>query len=122
MRDLNNRTGAADDQLSHPQIDSVSFIETDNFSISLPDRNNCDPTVNSHGMNILNVCRTYNLKILNGRSIGDTLGMNTNSDDSLGSSTIDYGICRPHLYNHVNNLMVLPQTKLSDHYKFITEL
>ena len=68
--DLNSRTGNGDDQLCDPQIDMVSPIETENSSIALPNRKNCDPVVNSHGNNILNICRTYNLKILNGRSMG----------------------------------------------------
>ena len=100
----------------------VSPVETENSSIALTNRKNCDPVVNSHGNNILNICRTYNLKILNGRSMGDPLGMNTYFDPNLGGSTIDYGICSQNFYKHIKNFMVLPQTETSDHCKIVTEL
>ena len=109
MGDLNSRTGIEDEKFNDSRIDNFSYIETDNASITLPVRNNCDPIINFHGKNILNICHTYNLKILNGRSHGDPIGINTYNDMNLESSTIDYGICNQNFYDHVNNFMVFPQ-------------
>ena len=117
--DLNSRTGIEDDFFSDPQIDN-SYIETADASISPPARKNCDPVVNAHGRKILNICHTYNLIILNGRSNGDPLGINTYYDTNLGSSTIDYYICSQNIYEHVSYFMVLPQNELSDHCKIVT--
>ena len=122
MGDLNSRTGHEEDHLHEPNFESLSPIVTENHSITIPIRRNCDPIVNSHGNNILSLCRTYNFKILNGRSLGDPLGMITYHDPNLGSSTIDYGICSQNFYDHVKNFLVLPQTELSDHCKIVTEL
>ena len=122
MGDLNSRTGHEEDHLHEPNFESLSPIVTENHSITIPIRRNCDPIVNFHGNNILSLCRTYNFKILNGRSLGDPLGMITYHDPNLGSSTIDYGICSQNFYDHVKNFLVLPQTELSDHCKIVTEL
>jgi exonuclease III len=122
MGDLNSRTGVEDEKFVDKIIDSLSCIETNNTSIDLPPRKNCDPVVNSHGKNLINICRTFNLKILNGRKPGDPIGINTYNDINLGSSTIDYGICSQEFYEHVKNFMVLPQNEISDHCKIISEL
>ena len=119
--DLNSRTGTEDENYDDFQADNT-FIETNNASIALTDRKNCDSVVNSHGKNVLDICRTFNLKIMNGRSLGDPLGNFTYHDMNLGSSAIDYGICNQNFYDHVNNFMVLPQNELSDHCQIITEL
>ena len=121
MGDLNSRTGLSDERFSDPQCD-VGHIDTISNSITLPMRRNCDTTINGHGEKLLNLCRTFDLTILNGRSDGDPHGCFTYCDPNLGSSTIDYGICNLSSYNFLKNFMVLPQNELSDHCKIITEL
>ena len=37
-----------------------------------------------------------------------------------GSSTIDYSLCTPTLYESAENVFVLPRNELSDHLKIIT--
>ena len=91
-------------------------------SIPLPLRKNCDSTVNQQGRSILELCHTFNLKILNGRSRGDPLGNFTYNNVNLGASTIDYSICSQNIYENINNFMVLPQNELSDHCKIVTEI
>ena len=85
--DLNSRTGTEDENYNDTQIDII-YIEIDHASTALPDRNNCDLVVN-----ILNICCTYNLKILNGRSFGGPIGNYSCHNINLGSSAIDYSIC-----------------------------
>ena len=77
---------------------------------------------NSHGKTIIEICKTYNLKILNGRTDGDPGGNFTYYDASLGASAVDYSICNQSFYKHINNFMTLPQNELSDHCKIVTEI
>ena len=78
--------------------------------------------MNTHGEKILVLCRTFNLMILNCRTLGDPLGAFTYCDPNLGSSTIDYGICNQTFYSNIKNFLILPQNELSDHCKIVTEL
>ena len=91
LGDLNCRTGVEDEIFVYKIIDSLFCIGTDNTSIDLPPRKKC-------GKNLINICRIFNLKILNGRKSGDPIGINTYNDINLVSSTIDYGICSQVFY------------------------
>ena len=68
------------------------------------------------------MCRTLDLKILNGRCKGDWLGNFTFLNQNIGTSSIDYSICNQNFYENIKNFMVLPLNELSDHCKIITEL
>ena len=118
--DLNGSTGVVDDK--YEENYSTDFEIRPPTSIPLPLRKNCDTTINQQGRSILELCHTFNLKILNGRSSGDPLGNFTYNNANLGTSTIDYSICRQNFYDNVNNFMVLPQNELSDHCKIVTEI
>ena len=121
--DMNARTATLDENLIDPSTDHINCpIEIDNHTIPIRIRQNYDTVINAHGKNIIEMCSTYNLKILNGRSDGDPLGNLTYYDDSLGASAVDYSICSQGFYEYVNNFMVLPQNELSDHCKIVTEL
>ncbi len=54
-------------------------------------RNNHDLTVNKNGKDLLQLCRSLGLYIINGRLRGDTLGRFTFCSP-LGNSTVDYMI------------------------------
>ena len=99
-----------------------SYIETINTTNPTKIRQNCDEVVNSHGKTIIDIYKTYNLKILNGRTDGDPGGNFTYYDASLGASVVDYSICNQSFYKHINNFMTLPQNELSDHCKIVTEI
>ena len=86
--DLNARTGILDD-----------FIETDNSAHSPVDcapllsdvsnRKNLDGHVNNNGKSILEICKALDLRFLNGRLKGDSLGRIT-FNGHQGFSTVDY--------------------------------
>ena len=119
--DLNARTGTLDEIFVDPIPDELNcFIEANNSTNSTKSRQNADNVINSHGKKIIDICRTYNLKILNGRMDGDPYGNFTYYDASLGASTVDYSICNQSFYNYINNFMTLPQNELSDHCKIVT--
>ena len=70
--DLNARTGTLDKFFVDPIPDELNcFIEANNPTNSTKSRQNADNVINSHGKKIIDICRTYNLKILNGRMDGE---------------------------------------------------
>ena len=91
-----------------------------NTFVNLPKRRNCDNILNSHGEKIIHLCHTFDLKILNGRTIGDALGNFTHLNVNKGESTIDYSICNETLYKCIEHFMVLPLNEISVHSKIVT--
>ena len=70
--DSNGRTGEQEDNYEESHF--APFEIRPVSSIPLPLRRNCDSVLNQQGRAILELCHTFNLKILNGRSNGDPLG------------------------------------------------
>ena len=119
MGDFNGRTGTLDDvyRESHQIENTISVPST---TTNLPKRRNCDELTNSHGKKIIDICQTYNIVILNGRTKGDMIGNFTHLNNNSGVSTVDYGLCNEYLLDSVDSFMVLPLTGLSDHSKITT--
>ena len=76
LGDFNARTGKYVDSVSK---DGNELIENDRSANSLhpPNRNTFDNVINKHGKRLLEICKSFDLKILNGRTKGDTLGRPT---------------------------------------------
>ena len=87
------------------------------FSVS-ERRNNLDNNVNNHGKNVLNFCKQFDIRIVNGRFRGDSLG-NFTFNSKNGDSTLDYIICDQSLFNSFEFFTVKPSTHLSDHNQII---
>ncbi len=92
LRDLNARTGLQPD---FPDTQGSKYINNKltviNNTFSHIHRNNHDHTVNKNGKDLLQLCRSLGLYIINGRLRGDTLGRFTFCSP-LGNSTVDYMI------------------------------
>ena len=86
--DFNVRTGKANDFIAEG---NGNFIPGGDIPppTNLPKRQNFDNTFNDHGKQLLDLSKTCNLRILNGRSKGDTLG-NFTYHSITGVSTEDY--------------------------------
>lgn len=69
--------------------------------------------MNSHGKQLLQLCRSLDLYIVNGRLRGDSFGHYTYSS-GLGSSTVDYAITDLDL-SSLRAFTVKPLTPFSDH-------
>ncbi len=111
MGDFNSRTG---DKLDFIESQGSRFITGNNrFIPSHPPRQNCDPAVNAHGRQLLQLCQNLALYIVNGRLRGDSLGRYTYSS-ALGSSTVDYAITDLHL-SSLRAFTVKPLKPFSDH-------
>jgi len=113
LGDFNARTGRESDSVCQ---DGHDFISNDcsNMSLLTPPRNNFDSILNSHGKHLLDICKTFDLKLLNGRTDGDSLGRFTYSSQN-GESTVDYIIADQFLFNCTKYFTVDKQSFLSDH-------
>ena len=98
--DFSARTGKANDFID---VDNCNLIPGDNIPspfISLPSRQNFDNNINDDGKHLLELCKSCDLRILNGRTKGDSLGKFT-YHSSKGVSTV----CDP-----VSGLVQFPAT------------
>ena len=78
-------------------------------------RNNYDSHCNKHGDRILDICKTCNLRILNGRKSGDTFGKPAFYSHDGSSSCIDYIIISDEFFQSISSFVVQPQIPISDH-------
>ena len=121
MGDFNGRVGNLDDRYTDIAPLDQNVL-TPKLDFDIPIRRNCDTLSNSHGKKIIQLCRSMDLIILNGRRPGDAIGNLTFMNSSKGTSTIDYSLCNDKFYECVENFLVLPLTELSDHSKIVTVL
>ena len=86
--DFNARTGKENDFITD---ESGKFIHSGDIPQppNLTKRQNFDNIVNDHEKHLLDLCKTCDLRILNGRSKGDTLGKFT-YHSIKGVSTVHY--------------------------------
>ena len=91
------------------------------FSFGLTRRNSFDNELNNHGKRLLEICKSADLRILNGRVSGDSLGRTT-FHGKTGVSVVDYVICDQNLFSHFKSFIVKKPTYLSDHSPLVTWL
>ena len=78
-------------------------------------RNNYDSHSIKHGDSILDICKTCNLRILNGKMSGYTFDKQTFYSHDGSSSCIDYTIISDEFFQSVSSFVVQPQIPISDH-------
>ena len=117
LGDFNARTSKLDDFISKEGNTFIKDI-TEN-SAHPPKRNNFDSSVNDHGKVLLQLCKNCNLRILNGTTLGDSLGKPT-YHGRHGTSLLDYAICHQDLVPRIENLVIKPPSYLSDHSQILT--
>ena len=91
------------------------------FSFGLTRRNSFDNELNNHGKRLLEICKSADLRILNGRVSGDSLGRAT-FHGKTGVSVVDYVICDQNLFSHFKSFVFKMPTYLSDHSPLVTWL
>ena len=96
----------------------VSFFVFLNSGENLKRRKNFDNHINEHGNNLLDICKTSDLRILSGGSKGDSFGKIT-YHSPLGISTVDYFIVSHNMLKLVENFIVKQPTIFSDHSQLI---
>ena len=118
--DFNARTGSLHDHLSDFSFgDEIEDITRGKDNILLDqlnrtERNNLDSTVNSYGKSLISLCKSFNLRLLNGRTPGDSTG-NFTCFQYNGYSTVDYIVCDENLLPIIPFIEISPPTHLSDH-------
>ena len=86
MGDLNSRTGKYTDSVSQEGNNIITNDQSE-YALSFNQRNSFD----NHGKRLLEICRSADLRILNGRVSGDSLGRATFHGRN-GTSVVDYAI------------------------------
>ena len=108
--DFNARTGSIPDNLEIDLNFDYAEMEQSEFRA----RNNCDEIVTTQGKNLVNILVGRNLRIMNGRTNGDSLG-NFTTFKNLHTTVNDFGMVSENIFSEVENFFVLPQTVYSDH-------
>ncbi|CAB3986903.1 Hypothetical predicted protein [Paramuricea clavata] len=116
LGDFNARTSKQEDFVSNEGNEYIP--DTSENSFYLKDRQNFDTSINNHGKKLIEICKTCDLRILNGRTLGDSLGQPTFHGKN-GISTIDYIICNQNLLHNTKYLIVKPPNYLSDHSQVV---
>ena len=94
--DLNARTSNANDSVKYDKYETDVDVEI----FDLPPRSSADVILNAKGKELLDLCKTYNLCIINGRKTGDLLG-NFTSFQPRGNGVIDYTISSQGLFQNI---------------------
>ena len=109
--DFNSRVGYKSDFIVCDTLNSSTDIDG-----YIPDNNlywaSNNKSHNSHGLKLLDLCKTYSLRIVNGR-IGNSNDFTFFSRN--GSSVIDYLLTHEQNLHLLNSFQVCPFNKRSDH-------
>ena len=115
--DFNARIGTAPD-FNMGELNDSNILEdilpSDYENDTYLKRNNEDKMVNSQGQNLLDLCVSSRLRVLNGRYIGDSLGFQTCFTPN-GCSSIDFAIVSKSLLSSVKFFCTTSLNYLSDH-------
>lgn len=126
LGDFNARTACDIDFIEKDSIDLNQFtndnILPENYPIDFTyKRNSLDQVINMQGKNLLNLCISARLRMLNGRYIGDLMG-NYTCISNNGYSTVDYCIASESLLSSVLYFKTGIFSYLSDHAKIEVHL
>jgi len=103
--DFNARTGTENDFIVE---EHNNFAPDNNFPLprQVPNGKSFDSHINEHGKYLIELCKSLDLKILNGRCKGDYLGKIT-FHGNQGISTVDYIITGLEITNIFQNFVAL---------------
>ena len=94
----------------------VETIDGDDYSPDVPlPRRSLDSTCNSHGLCLLDLCKSTSLRIANGRLGSDHLIGTYTYTCHAGSSVIDYLILNQHDFSHIADFEIGSFCEWSDH-------
>lgn len=119
--DFNAKTGCEPDFCSD---DNIRYLDLPNDYVNDTslNRNNMDlHKVDDHGKELLSLCKTSGLRILNGRTLGDILGYCTCYSPNGQPSTIDYILATTSALKNIDYFHVHPPTELSIHCMLSTK-
>lgn len=122
LGDFNARTASEHDFILNDDDKYLPLNEDYTIDTNLTHRKSQDTKICTRGKELLEICVSSRLRILNGRTFGDLNGKYT-SYQYNGNSVIDYCLCTEEqmssiLYFHVDD----PILRLSDHSKISVRL
>ncbi|VDI77371.1 Hypothetical predicted protein [Mytilus galloprovincialis] len=119
--DFNSRVSTnADFVLHDDNNDNLSHLLPDNYKSDYDmTRRSQDKILNSQGRELLDLCATAQLRLLNGRFIGDILG-NITCFNTKGCSIVDYAVTSMSLLSSVKYFKVQDPSPFSDHCQLVT--
>ena len=120
MGDFNSRTGKYSDTVSQEGNDIIDNDQSKS-AFEPVQRNSFDNVLNSHGKQLLDICKNLDLRIVNGRVNGDNLGRPTFHGRN-GASVIDYIICDQSTFLNITGFVVKQPSYLSDHSAIVAWL
>ena len=85
-------------------------------------RNNLDLEINESARQVIQFCKSFSLRILNGRKTGDLLEDFTHYNRNDGQSIADLAFVSEAFFDNVKKFMVFPLSELTDHCKIILEI
>ena len=123
MGDLNSRTSANPDFILYDgNNENICNLLPENYkSDYFMPRKSQDKILNSQGKELLDLCVSAQLRILNGRFIGDLLG-NITCLNQRGNSIVDYAVASESLLSSVKYFTVKNPNHFSDHNQLVTHL
>lgn len=89
LGDFNARTNKLEDFVSSEGSNLI--LDTSENSLRPTERQNFDSITNNHGKKLIEICKSCDLRILNGRTMGDSLGRPTFHGKN-GTSVVEYMI------------------------------
>ena len=120
--DLNARIGVDHTNSMHKTsvVDGILPEELMSSRVTKP-RMSCDDKINAYGKKLLELSRSFNLKIANGSVPGDRQG-NFTCHHNKGASVVDYIVCDDNVFNLVSRMSVYPPRFKSIHSPISTTL
>ena len=114
--DFNARTSKEPDYCTHDNISDLIDIPV-TYTQDIPiHRNNLDvKSVDHHGNQLLELCRSSDMRIVNGRVFGDTLGYHTCFSPNGDPSVIDYFLTSSNMLKNILSLKVYDPSYHSIH-------
>ena len=86
-------------------VNDIDRVSIQNFGFPLERFNTDHSRIDNYGRRLLDICKSFNLYIANGR-LGDDRSLGTQT--CRGSTVVDYAILSPSVFNMVNDFRILP--------------
>ena len=113
--DMNGRVGV-ESEFTHMDTNDTIIIPT-RLVLESP-RRNCDSVKCIVEEQIINICKSYDMQIANGRLCEDFLG-NFTHNKNTGQSTVDLVLISDDHFPYIDDFKVLLQPEFSDHCKIV---
>ena len=118
--DMNARTSKINDYSTINKHEITNSLIEDNHPKI--ERKNCDLQINQEGIKLINLCKSFDLMILNGRTNGDFFGNFTHYNKNKGASTVDLAVVSSRIFENIKSFRIMPQLDITDHCKIITQI